>query len=285
MASSIEELSEGGQLRKAELEKQEEEAERIREDAEQEAEEEELEAQERLAVMRVPSRISRQLNDDTLIDAHDVLAKIGKPNPRQRHNLNLRSAYEAYSAGGEPLFTTSWPGEGTQNGVECTDFIFYSADLLLARYVLSLPALTQLRGDNPRKMLAAPDINWIKPSAKMSGAFDRDAILLKAPTAKATEAGGRGGGDRGQLHHAAPPSKSKVAEAKRALIAALDTSFEATIEKNPDGLWAGMWSPFAAINPLRNHYWLPNDVYASSHLALGVRLSFIEGALPAQWQG
>ena len=46
---------------------------------------------------------------DFILDGRECLEHIGVPNPRQVHNLGLRSAYESYSVSGEPLFTASWP--------------------------------------------------------------------------------------------------------------------------------------------------------------------------------
>ena len=49
------------------------------------------------------------VNDDILLDGKEAMEHIGRPNPRQVHDLSLRSAYEGYGAGGEPLYTSSKP--------------------------------------------------------------------------------------------------------------------------------------------------------------------------------
>lgn len=46
---------------------------------------------------------------DYILDGRECLEHIGASNPRQVHTLSLRSAYESYSVGGEPIFTTSVP--------------------------------------------------------------------------------------------------------------------------------------------------------------------------------
>lgn len=118
----------------------------------------------------VPKLLSKDLkellNDDAGLDTHDVMKTIGRPNYRQVHSLNLRSAYEAYSSGGEPVYTAAVPTDGTSTstkGVRCIDYIFYSGDSMRARRVLSIPPLAQLVGEDPRQALTIGDPYWLKP--------------------------------------------------------------------------------------------------------------------------
>jgi len=48
-------------------------------------------------------------------------------------------------------------------------------------------------------------------------------------------------------------------------------------------LWGGIWVPPCVTNSLRSNYWLPNDVFASSHIALGVELTTDDSLLHTQW--
>ena len=50
-------------------------------------------------------------------------------------------------------------------------------------------------------------------------------------------------------------------------------------------LWGGMWVPRIVTNSLRSNYWLPNDVFASSHISLGVQLTTEDSLLNTQWDG
>jgi hypothetical protein len=249
-----------------------------------------------LTALRCLSRTAQRLNDDTLLDGADVVLHLGRGDPRQLHNLSLRSAYESYSAGGEPLFTQSLPApDGETTGVACTDFIFYSGRGMFAERVLSMPALTQFRGDDPQVLLSRPDPYWRAPPPFSASAFGRHEHLLHknqvAPPLGASTASG-------------PVGKQQVADAKRLLSAALQKSLEAggVRDKPPRGarvgrakeerkrpptgaecLWAGAWVPNAAYNPLRSHYWLPNDLFVSNHVALGAHLFLIQGQAATLW--
>lgn len=50
-------------------------------------------------------------------------------------------------------------------------------------------------------------------------------------------------------------------------------------------LWGGVWVPRSVTNSLRSNYWLPNDVFASSHISLGVQLTTDDSLLNTQWDG
>jgi len=249
-----------------------------------------------LTALRYLSRTAQRLNDDTLLDGADVVLHLGRGDPRQLHNLSLRSAYESYSAGGEPLFTQSVPApDGQTTGVACTDFIFFSGRSMFAERVLSMPGLTQFRGDDPQVLLSRPDPYWRTPPPFSAPAFGRHELLLHknqiAPPMGGSSASG-------------PVGKQQVADAKRLLSAALQRSLEAggVRDKPPNGtrvgrakeekkrpptgadcFWAGAWVPNAAYNPLRSHYWLPNDLFVSNHVALGAQIFLLEGQAATLW--
>lgn len=93
-----------------------------------------------------------------LLDCKEVLHHIGGPNPRQVHSLTLRSAYESYGCGGEPIFTASCPQEKNTLGMECTDYIFYSSGALLPHRLLSIPLVFDMRrGETPEAAFAIED--------------------------------------------------------------------------------------------------------------------------------
>ena len=249
-----------------------------------------------LAVLRDPSRLARRLNDDTVLDGAEFVRTLGRPDARQKHSLSLRSAYESYSAGGEPLFTQSMPGEGDIAGVACVDYIFYSGHQMVVQDVLSLPQLNQLRGDNPQANMTHADPYWVQPPEYCSSLFNRHVDLFRQVL------GAKAAAAAASASVSAVPSKQHVEEAKRLLHVALQRSLLAggTVdpvagkeadpgmkvkEKPPtDALWGGVWVPNATYNPRRSHSWLPNDVFVSSHMAMGARLNFIEGAVAAMWR-
>ena len=102
------------------------------------------------------------------MDGQDLFYHIGKPHYRALHGLCLRSAYEQYNSGGEPLFTTAQPAEEDMSGVQCQDYIFYSGHTMLTRKVLALPNLSVLEGMNPREPICKPD-RWL---ARASGIME-----------------------------------------------------------------------------------------------------------------
>jgi hypothetical protein len=57
--------------------------------------------------VRGPGAVSRENDDDVLLDGDAITRHLGKPDQRQVHTLGLRSAYERYSVAGEPSYTFS----------------------------------------------------------------------------------------------------------------------------------------------------------------------------------
>ncbi|CAM9521357.1 unnamed protein product [Discosporangium mesarthrocarpum] len=81
-----------------------------------------------------------------------LVGATGQRSRRQHHALNLRSAYVGLGAGGEPGFTC------LSGSVAATlDYIFFSAQSLVPRAVLSLPTVSDLRGNNAHEPYLTPD--------------------------------------------------------------------------------------------------------------------------------
>jgi hypothetical protein len=263
-----------------------------------------------LTALRDSSRDAQRLNDDTLLDGAEAVLSLGRADPRQTHNLFLRSAYEAYSSGGEPLFTQSQPAaDGFPSGVACTDFIFYSGLSMYAEQVMSLPHLNQLRGDNPQSLLSRPDPYWREPPPLLRGLYNKHLLYRQLTANVPTPAPGSTNTTNANItappsrgDDQRPPSKQQVADAKRQLETVLAKSFAAagikdkvgpqrglpdkkeTEKSDRDSFWGGIWLPNPCYNPLRSHCWLPNDTFVSSHLALVCELQFIEGQVATTWK-
>lgn len=235
-----------------------------------------------LAQLRDRSRVAARLNDDTFLDGTDLFYHVGKPHHRTLHDLILRSAYEQYSAGGEPLFTTSEPSEGHESGVQCQDYIFYSKNQMHARKVLAIPDLGMLRGDNPREPLCQAD-PWTKePTGVLRNCYNKQKQFEPK-------------GGYGNVN----ASKASIESAKRVLRQELKSSFDMlgrtggqesgfegveAGELTSPNYWAGIYTPLVDKNEGRSMNWLPNEEYCSSHVALVAHVAFIDGALGNEWQ-
>jgi hypothetical protein len=140
--------------------------------------------------------------------------------------------------------------------------------------VLGIPELPSLHGENPREILAAVDPLYAQPNAACTGMYGRDKDFEPK--------GGYG---------LKTVSGSVVQNAKKVIMEKLKESylaFEDTHvndkEKRKDALWAGMWSPFVTRNEHRDMHWLPNETFASSHLAMAAKLTFVKGHLVTNWR-
>lgn len=215
--------------------------------------------------------LARDWNDDAVMDGKEVLRSVGRPNKRQVHYLGLRSAYESCTAGGEPVFTCSRPSELVNAlEVECKDYIFYSAANFVSVRVLSMPSITQLKGNNPKEPMLCDDLYQLEPSLGLSPLFN-------------THINGSSDVFNDNDANKGPVPRTKVIEMKKALAQVLAKSKLAgpvvpNDEKEKGGgcLWGGVYCPAAAKNPYKMHSWLPNDTFCSSHLALCAEFSFIE---------
>ena len=230
-----------------------------------------------LSILRDVSRVTAKLNDATFVDGSDLFQHIGVPHPRSIHYLNLRSGYEQYCSGGEPLFTESYPAEHGSSGVCTTDYIFYSGQALTCKEVLAIPDLVTLTGENPREYLAAADPLFSAPPSKCELSFGRGKSFEPV-------------GGYGSSHKAA--SKSSIQHAKKILLEKLKDSSRAAEDavindenhqKNGGAYWGGVWAPFVTRNDHRRMHWLPNDTYASSHMALCIKIGAIDGHLCSEW--
>eukprot|EP01036_Dinobryon_divergens_P025473 gene25472-34024_t len=84
------------------------------------------------------------------------------PNPRQVHNLNLRSAYESYSSADHSHI----------EGIQCFDYLFYSSSGLVTEEVLSIPPISELRGETPTEPLTSIDAAYASAFPVCGKLFD-----------------------------------------------------------------------------------------------------------------
>mmetsp|Transcript_536 Transcript_536/g.901 ORF Transcript_536/g.901 Transcript_536/m.901 type:complete len:815 (-) Transcript_536:65-2509(-) len=225
---------------------------------------------------------------DFILDGRECLEHIGVPNPRQVHNLSLRSAYESYSVSGEPLFTASWPvsqknlqllkkstaDNSQREGIQCMDYIFYSSHGLQLEEYLSLPLLSDLRGETPAEPISTVDLTALEPFTNCKGVFDERLQQLygemRLDSSKMTS-----------------HSKHTVNEFKKRLKDKLQASHEIGGSnmkgKNPQ-FWGGKWSPLVTQNADKTNHFLPNDDFCSSHLAIGAKFSINNALLSSQWR-
>lgn len=249
---------------------------------------------------------------DTILDCREVLDHIGVPNKRQVHDLQLRSAYETYGPAGEPIYTSSLPFQNEGGGVECEDYIFYSGETLQATKVLSIPLLCTLVGDTPLESICCNDLNSVAPFECVKTLFDLRLHKFYTTLSKGDE-DDLGGDTRNRAGSVAkeadidyllmdsfrnaskPPARYKINEAKRLLKDALAKSNRVmnpiegevvapTRGNSKDTFWGGRWTPFPTTNLRRNHRFLPNDSFCSSHIALVVEFSVESDLLVAQWK-
>lgn len=209
---------------------------------------------------------ARLIEDDVILDGLAVMKKIGKPNYRNVHTLNLRSAYDGYSSGGEPLYTESMPTATGGNGAVCTDYIFFSASSLVASRVLSLPPLSQLRGDDPRQPVAVLDSNWSTPPPSLNPFYNNHNSLGVDPSILIS---GRG---------VAPAVVKQVAAQLKAKLRPI---IEASTDTDP--IYGGFWSYFSSYNSQRLHSWLPNEQFGSSHIALCAEFFVYDDNVAVEW--
>lgn len=218
-----------------------------------------------------------------LIDAREVLDSIGLQNSRQVHNLQLRSVYAGYSAGGEPLYTLSAPKERNRMGTSCVDYIFYSSATISLRAHLSIPCLSQLReGTSPQQPCCVAQIDHSRPMHIARRAFDAPLKKLFQSLNIATDGDLLSSTDDPNSVQAVP--RSKIEDAKRFLRRSLVTSHTAGNDGTQKGtLWGGKWAPLPTENHQRANFFLPNDVFASSHIALAAEFGLNEDLLAVRW--
>lgn len=209
---------------------------------------------------------ARFIDDDVILDGSAIMKKIGKPNHRNVHILNLRSAYENYSSGGEPLFTQSMPTATGGSGAICTDYIFFSSNSLVASRVLSLPPLSQLRGDDPRQPVAVLDSNWSSPPPALEPYYNKHNIF---------------GVDHDVLITGKGATAAAVKQATSKIKSQLSSILTAGADTTP--VYGGFWSYFSSYNPLRTHSWLPNEQFGSSHIAICAEIFVYDDYIAIEW--
>jgi hypothetical protein len=137
------------------------------------------------AIHLLPSylQFNEYLADDhrnlTIIDCKDFAKTINTRSDRQVHELRLRSAYESYSSGGEPMFTTSQPSSSITGRLmlECMDYIFYSNNFVLDR-LLAIPSINEISGNDATEPMVKLDLNWFQAPSGMRQLFNQHQTIL-----------------------------------------------------------------------------------------------------------
>ncbi len=210
--------------------------------------------------------VARELEDDVILDGNAALKHIGRPNRRNVHSLNMRSVYEGYSSGAEPVYTESTPVNAGGHGARCSDYIFYSQHALAACRLLSIPPLSQLKGDDPRQPVAVIDSNWKAPPPALTPYFNRHNSL---------------GVDPSILMDAKLTSAHTVKIATQKAKAHLKQLIETSTQASP--LYGGSWAYFTSYNPERTHSWLPNEYFASTHISLCAEFFVVDEYAAVEW--
>jgi hypothetical protein len=137
--------------------------------------------------------INETIDDDIIVDCRSIVNTLGKPNPRQLHNLRLRSAYEFYGSGGEPSFTTSRPSDFGACATDCVDYMLYSTSLWTLSSILLLPPLGELNGGQDiRETITISSSFLYRPLPFLSSVYDKHVKLLEDATPKQHGHGGHG---------------------------------------------------------------------------------------------
>ena len=174
--------------------------------------------------------------------------------------------------------------------MQCLDYIFYSAGLV-AKEVLSIPLLTDLKGEtpgsntsllvfwlmlyfmliifNPAEPLTAADPTHLEPFSCCSELFDNKLNKILSDL---------------KLKRDSQPSRHAVNELKRKLKDQLSASYQNTGSSPNGDFWGGRWSPLVTQNTERINHFLPNDSFCSTHLAIGAKLSSNTAFLASQWR-
>lgn len=211
------------------------------------------------------TKVAKLLDDDTILDAKDALKGIGKPSRRHVHSCFLASAYESYSSGGEPYFTTSTPLDAGGKGVCCTDYIFYSSNCCITSRILSLPHLSMLNGETPNHTVSCSNRYWNNPIPPMRSLFVTQSTI----------------------QHAFPSShdsKNLKELIGKSVMMPYNISPGTTPNDTTCQFWGGVWIPFVQSNQSRVTSWLPNDIFCSSHVALGAEFEVLDQYLSSQWK-
>lgn len=225
-------------------------------------------------------------------------------------------------------------------GVECLDYIFYSATNLKINATLSIPPLSELRGERPMEPINATDMLYSEPMFCGRYLFDKKLRDVAAKLAYSTNdnedeaENDQGAAENKEIESSGPLlSRSKIDEAKRVLKALLTGSHNAentsslggsndsadngggypapssannnnkssvaaaaskraTMRRNRptsagndagNAFWGGRWVPFPQANEQRRSYFLPNDAFCSSHMALYCQIRVDEEFLSTHW--
>jgi hypothetical protein len=215
-----------------------------------------------------------------ILDCREALHNLGLPNSRFLHNLLLRSSYESYGSGGEPITTASYPKEKGYQPSDCADFIFYSTAGLINYRVLSLPNFSIMkRGETPEIHRSTVQAKSSFPPETFRANFDDLCMTV-----------GQGAVGKSFNEHATlrsnnfqlrKHSKSDVEAMKRKLKDVLSKCYTKNKLKQSEksSFWGGKWVSFPEENTNRRNYHLPNNVYGSTHFAIGAEFLVDETTL------
>lgn len=211
------------------------------------------------------SKVAKLFDDDTILDAKDALKGIGRPNRRQVHSCCLASAYESYTSGGEPYFTTSAPLDAGGKGVCCMDYIFYSSNCCITTRILSLPQLNMLKGETPNDTVSCSNKYWNNPIPPVRSLFVTQSTIQNTfPTSR--------------------DSKNLKELINKSIMAPYNISPGNSPENGVNTFWGGIWVPYVQTNQGRITSWLPNDIFCSSHIALGAEFEVLDQYISTQWK-
>jgi hypothetical protein len=281
--------------------------------------------QERLVIPIDDARkaLNDTVDDDVIIDCRSIVGNLGRPNPRQLHNLRLRSTYEYYSSGGEPSFTTSRPSDFGACACDCVDYLMYSAASFTARTMLLLPPLGELNGGQDiRETITTTSSFLYRPLPFFATVYDRHVRLLDDSAVHtgvgklAHDTSFSNGRNSATKRVSSAVSKSPISSGRKSSAFRLNSATRKsmtqpssmhrqpfTINTNDfknrlrDALdqsilasslvknkyWGGVYLPDSMANPVRKQFWLPNDTFASSHFCLGVELVLNRDYTSTSW--
>jgi len=210
-----------------------------------------------------------------LLDCREAIHNLGLPNARFLHNLLLRSAYESYGSGGEPVCTASFPKEKGLQESNGTDFLFYSTAGFICHRVLSLPSWsTLLRGETPEVHHSTINPKSLQTFPTTPTHFDQQCVALGRSVVNSQYQ--EETYESSLISHTTISTNKKYAKSdvemmKRKLKESLSKCYSKSKIKLSDksSFWGGRWVPFPEANQNRKNYYMPHSAYGSTHIAIG----------------
>lgn len=197
-------------------------------------------AQEEKIIPKLPS---------LALDARVLADKLGVVDKRDVHNLTLYSAYENYSSGGEPLYNSLFFHQTNESNCKssCLNYIFYTAGPLYPVKLLNIPTLSQLyqsKSEGEESKITPSFTYLMKNKGKFSSFLDevgKDYDL-----------------------NATSYSNNEVNDLKLILKKKIDQC------NNSNQIFHSKYSIInIEKNNLKQHYYLPNADFGSTHFAIG----------------